>query len=171
MDENETDSNLIHTIKCSWMYWSTAGMHRHGVFWWLQILWSIWAFPKAANITLWHHILLSQYSVFKNERWKCSLFCFSQQNISSLFYKIYVEKKLSTWFILLFYTHHISTQSWAQFYVPEMFQKCFYHEKITALLKFKSITHNWDINSGIVWGYVELFSAAINCMWLCFWST
>lgn len=49
-------------------------------------------------------------------------------------------------------------------------QKCFYHEKIAALLKFKSITHNWDINSRIVRGYVELFSAAVNCTWLCFWS-
>jgi len=47
MEENETDSNLIHAIKCSWMYWSTAGMHRHRVHWWLQIFWTFCAFPKA----------------------------------------------------------------------------------------------------------------------------
>lgn len=178
MGENETDSNLIHTIKCSWMNWSTAGMRRHGVHWWLHALWTIWAFPKAVNITFINSFFMKPHFIFSTfhvEQWELQKSFKSSALPSRTFLpfpKQYTLKR-NYWpdwiYFFIYTTYEGNLELNSMFHKPV--QKCFYHEIIITPLKSKSVTHSWHINSRMEGGYVELFSAAINCTWLCFWST
>lgn len=77
------------------------------------------------------------------------------------------QPDLIYFFIYIIYQHNPELN----FMFHNPVQKSFYHEQTTAFLKFKSITHHWDINSRIVRGNVQLFSDVINCTWLCLWSS
>lgn len=119
--------------------------------------------------TMTSHFIFSTFCV---EEWKVEMqwvLSFPEKYFLPFLYNLCWKEiiNLIYFFIHIIYQHN----SKLIFMFHNPIQKCFYHEKITALLKLKSITHNWDINSRIVRWYVELFSAAINCTWLCFWNT